>query len=156
MNEVSKVAGDWVCVKSPFSSKIKFSPSKLFARLQEIKCDGVKNYVVPIPGYHHLKKVVYHFKGQADFNSNYKVRAVLTKVHAKNFYQSRDKLIFQFLLENCAEGLCDAVVLERSFVPDSEITQITSIIESVHGASVVKTKHRNLDKLSFSSLQEKF
>lgn len=139
-------------MKSPFSAKMKFSPSKLLTRLQEAKNESVNNYVVPIPGYHHLKKVIYHFKGQTEFNSAFKVKAVITKVHAKNFYQSRDKLIYQYLLENCAEGLCDAVILERSFVPDAEISLIMSILESVHGASVIKTKHRHLDKLSFTSV----
>lgn len=41
-------------------------------------------------------------------------------------------------------------------MPDSEINQIISILESVHGAAIVKTKHRNLDKLSFSSIQQIF
>ena len=63
MNEIAKVPGDWVCVGTPLEQKVKFSPSKLFSRL--VAATGsASNYVVPIPGYHQLKKVLYHFKGQ--------------------------------------------------------------------------------------------
>jgi hypothetical protein len=66
-----------------------------------------------LPSYNHLKKVIFELKKANDFNQAFDIRSILTKVHARNFYMTKNRNTYQFLIENCMKGVAHAVLFER-------------------------------------------
>jgi hypothetical protein len=66
-----------------------------------------------LPSYNHLKKVIFELKKAQDFNAAFDIRHILTKVHARNFYMTKNRNTFQYLIENCMKGVAHGIVFER-------------------------------------------
>lgn len=69
--------------------------------------------IAVLPAYNHLKKVIFELKKSSEFNEAFDIRHILTKVHARNFYMTKNRNTYQFLIENCMKGVTHAVVFER-------------------------------------------
>ena len=69
--------------------------------------------VATIPGYNHLKKIIFELKKSEEFGNIFDIKYVITKVGAKNFYTSKNRNHFQYLVENCMKGVSNAIVIER-------------------------------------------
>jgi len=67
-----------------------------------------------IPGYHHLKKVIFELKKSAEFSDHFDIKFIITKVHARNFYIHKNRNLYSYLIENCMKGVAHAVVFEKS------------------------------------------
>jgi hypothetical protein len=104
------------------TEQVKFSSNKFIShvlafREQSIATQKNKNYpllvVAVLPSYNHLKKVIFELKKANDFNQAFDIRSILTKVHARNFYMTKNRNTYQFLIENCMKGVAHAVLFER-------------------------------------------
>lgn len=69
--------------------------------------------VAALPGYNHLKKIIFELRSSTDFNDLFDLKYVITKVHARNFYMNKNRNTYQFLIENCMKGVSNAVVIEK-------------------------------------------
>lgn len=70
-----------------------------------------------LPSYHHLKKALFELKKSEELSQHFDIKFVVTKVSAKNFYMSSNKNHYQYLIENCMKGVCNAVIFERFNLP---------------------------------------
>lgn len=87
--------------------------------------------VAAIPSYHHLKKVLFELRKHEDFTFN--LQFVVTKVSSTNFFADGNRQTYNYLLENCLKGVCNAVVFETSALVDrSELMLMQDIIKSVN------------------------
>jgi len=92
----------------------------LFKQL-DAKGREAKIIIATLPSYNHLKKVIFELKKSEEFGKYFDIKYVLTKVNARNFYMNKNRNNFQFLIENCMKGVSNAVILESSNMPQSEI-----------------------------------
>ncbi len=58
-----------------------------------------------MPSYNHLKKAIFELKKSEEFNEQFDIKHIVTKVHARNFYMNKNRNTFQFLIENCMKGV---------------------------------------------------
>lgn len=72
-----------------------------------------KVIVAALPAYNHLKKIIFELKKSEEFGNIFDIKYVVTKVGAKNFYTSKNRNFFQYLVENCMKGVSNAIVIER-------------------------------------------
>lgn len=77
------------------------------------KLARAKVIVATLPGFVHLKKAIFELKKSDDFNKVFDIKYVVTKVAAKNFYTSKNRNYFQFLVENCMKGVSNAIIFEK-------------------------------------------
>lgn len=70
--------------------------------------------VAAMPGYHHLKKAIFELRKSEDFQENFDIKYVITKVSAVNFFSNRNRNHYNFLIENCIKGVSHAVIFETS------------------------------------------
>jgi len=87
--------------------------------------------VAVLPAYHHLKKAIFELTKTAAFTAKmFKIKYVITKVNARNFYMNRNRNFYQFLIENSLKGVSNAIMFERGVVmPDSELRIMQNILE---------------------------
>jgi hypothetical protein len=76
--------------------------------------------VAAIPSYHHLKKAIFELRKSDDFSSLFDIKFVVTKVCANNFFQNENRNIYNYLIENCIKGVCNAIVFETSPLIDRD------------------------------------
>lgn len=69
--------------------------------------------VAVLPGYNHLKKIIFELKKSTEFSAACDIKHIITKVHARNFYMNKNRNTFQFLIENCMKGVSHAIIFER-------------------------------------------
>lgn len=84
------------------------------ALCQEPLVNGVDVMVAALPSYHHLKKAIFELRKSEEFTSVFDIKFVVTKVMATNFFQSENRTLYNFLIENCIKGVCNAVVFETA------------------------------------------
>lgn len=53
-----------------------------------------KVIVATVPGYNHLKKIIFELKKSEEFGKVFDIKYVLTKVAAKDFYTSKNRNYF--------------------------------------------------------------
>jgi len=70
--------------------------------------------VAAIPAYHHLKKVIFELRKSEEFSENFDIKFVITKVLATNFFATKNRNHYNFLIENCIKGVSHAVIFETS------------------------------------------
>jgi len=70
--------------------------------------------VAAIPSYHHLKKAIFELRKNEEFTSKFDIKFVVTKVSANNFFSNDNRNLYNFLVENCIKGVCNAIVFETS------------------------------------------
>ena len=68
--------------------------------------------VAVLPSYHHLKKAIFELRKSDEFCSRFDIKYVLTKVNSRNLYQTRNRNIYSFLVENCMKGVTSAIIFE--------------------------------------------
>lgn len=89
--------------------------------------------VAVIPSYHHLKKAIFEFRKSEEFTSAFDIKFVVTKVSALNFFSTPNRNTYNFLIENCIKGVCNAVIFETSqLVPRSELQLMQSILKAAN------------------------
>lgn len=76
-----------------------------------------KVIVASLPSYNHLKKCIFELKRSETFSKVFDIKYVLTKVCARNFYQNKNRNLYQYLVENCMKGVSNAVILETGNMP---------------------------------------
>ena len=105
----------------PVDQSTKFS-SEVFLNGLFKHCEQNQTSTVigVIQSYHHLKKAIFEFKKNSTFNETFDLEHVITRVSAKNFYMHKNRNTYQFLLENCLKGICDAVIFEKGNVNQEE------------------------------------
>lgn len=85
----------------PVKDSTSFTSEAFLKGLFEHVCNKPSPTVVAvIPSYHHLKKAIFEFKKEAQFNDTFDLEHVITRVSAKNFYLHKNRNTYQFLLEN--------------------------------------------------------
>lgn len=98
----------------PVSASTKFSSEEFLKGLfAHVSNNPTPTVIGVIPSYHHLKKAIFEFKKEDQFNDTFELEYVITRVSAKNFYRHKNRNTYQFLLENCLKGICDAVIFEK-------------------------------------------
>jgi G3E family GTPase len=70
--------------------------------------------VAAIPSYHHLKKAIFELRKSDEFTSQFDIKFVVTKVNAQNFWLNENRQTYNYLIENCIKGVCNAVIFETS------------------------------------------
>lgn len=98
----------------PVAESTKFTSEAFLSGLfNHCEKNPTRTVVAVIPSYHHLKKAIFEFKKDTRFNEQFNLEFVITKVSAKNFYKHKNRNTYQFLLENCLKGICDAIIFEK-------------------------------------------
>lgn len=84
--------------------------------------------VAVLPSYCHLKKAIYELKKDETFKAMVDIKHIITKVHARNFYQTRHRNHYQFLIENCMKGVTQAIIFEKSNVNSNELQIMQKVL----------------------------
>lgn len=58
------------------------------------KENAPKCVVAVLPGYNHLKKIIFELRSATNFNEMFDLKYILTKVHARNFFMNENKNTF--------------------------------------------------------------
>ena len=109
----------------PVAESTKFtSDAFLNGLFKHCEQNPTQTVVAVIPSYHHLKKAIFEFKKDTKFNDLFNLEYVITKVSAKNFYKHENRNTYQFMLENCLKGICDAVIFEKGNQSQEDFVQM--------------------------------
>jgi hypothetical protein len=112
----------------------------------------VKNLVVVLRGYH----LVHPYANMINKELADKVvnRGVITKVNAMNFFKNKYKELLPCLAENCARGVCNAIVVERGAASENKVEKILAILNSIQDTkNIVTMRMPRLVQTVFESLQ---
>jgi hypothetical protein len=100
----------------------RFNVSEFIQEIKKEVNDSIDVLVAVIPSYHHLKKAIFELRKDNSFTSNFDIKFVVTKVNALNFFSSPNRTLYNYLIENCIKGVCNAVIFETSqSVPREEL-----------------------------------
>lgn len=88
--------------------------------------------IATLPGLNHLKKAIFELKKSQSFSNVFDIKYVITKVSCRNFYINKNRNYFQYLIENCMKGVCNAVILENQSMPQSEVNLIQKTMQTVN------------------------
>jgi len=112
----------------------------------------VKNLVIVLRGYHLVCPYVNLVnKELADKLVN---RGVITKINAMNFFKNKYKELLPCLAENCAKGVCNAIVVERGTASENKVEKVLAILSSIQDSKNILTmKMSRLVQTAFESLQ---
>ncbi|CDW75335.1 UNKNOWN [Stylonychia lemnae] len=97
-----------------------------------------------LPSYNHLKKIIFELKKSQEYSELFEIKYIITKVHARNFYMSKNRNTFQYLIENCMKGVTQAVIFERSNVNPNELQIMQRSLENANfETNVLPTQGRS-------------
>ena len=97
---------------------VRYSTSEFIKALRKESYESVDVLVAALPSYHHLKKAIFELRKSEEFTSLFDIKFVITKVSALNFYQNENRNLYNYLIENCIKGVCNAIVFETSVLVD--------------------------------------
>lgn len=143
----------------PVSDSTKFASDVFLTGLIEhAKSNPTQTVVGVIQSYHHLKKAIFEFKKNAEFNEIFSLEHVITKISAKSFYRHKNRNTYQFLLENCLKGICDAIVFEKGNVSQEEFLAMRKQLCEVNDdQNILNIRGRTFEWSELSEiLQKKF
>jgi hypothetical protein len=115
------------------------------------KAQRAKIIVATLPGYIHLKKAIFELKKAEDFNQLFDIKFVITKVAAKNFYTSKNRNFYQYLVENCMKGVSNAIIFEKQGIAQPEMDIMYRVLQNANferNVILVPNKTFNLDDLA--------
>lgn len=92
----------------------KYSTADFVKALKMEANDTIDVLVAAIPSYHHLKKAIFELRKSDEFTSTFDIKFVVTKVCATNFFMNENRNLYNYLVENCIKGVCNAVIFETS------------------------------------------
>lgn len=141
----------------PVSESIQFlSEDFLNGLFNYIEKNTSPTVVAVIPSYHHLKKAIFEFKKNPKFNEIFDLQHVITRVSAKNFYRHKNRNTYQFLLENCLKGICDAVIFEKGGVELTEFHSMRKQLCEVNDdANILNVKGRTFEWKELETILQK-
>lgn len=116
------------------------------------KNGGVRNLVVVLRGYHLARPYVEMVKADEEIAKVAVSRGLVTKVHAMNVFRNKYKELLPCLAENCARGLCSAVVVERGAASENRVEKALAILSSMQD-NIITMKMSRLVQPAFESLQ---
>lgn len=115
-------------------------------KLGDAKAQAAKVIVACLPSYHHLKKAIFELKKNEQLGQMFDLKFVVTKVSAKNFYMSKNRNHYQYLVENCMKGVSNAIVFEKHNLPQNEVDVMQRTLKSANFArNVIMTSGRAFD-----------
>ena len=92
----------------------KYSTVEFVKALKKDAPTDIDVMVAAIPSYHHLKKAIFELRKNDEFTSQFDIKFVVTKVNAQNFWLNENRQTYNYLIENCIKGVCNAVIFETS------------------------------------------
>lgn len=101
-------------------ASVKYNTADFVKALKGQANDQIDVLVAAIPSYHHLKKAIFELRKSDEFTSTFDIKFVVTKVCAQNFFMNENRQIYNYMLENCIKGVCNAVIFETSPLVDRE------------------------------------
>ena len=98
----------------------KYNTADFIKALKKEANSSIDVLVAAIPSYHHLKKAIFELRKSDEFSSLFEIKFVVTKVCANNFFQNANRNIYNYLIENCIKGVCNAIVFETTPLIDRD------------------------------------
>jgi hypothetical protein len=92
----------------------KYSTTEFVKALLKDSPKDVDVIVAALPSYHHLKKAIFELRKADEFTAQFDIKFVVTKVSAQNFFMNSNRQPYNFLIENCIKGVCNAVIFETN------------------------------------------
>ena len=92
----------------------KYSTNEFVKALLKDSPKDVDVIVAALPSYHHLKKAIFELRKADEFTAQFDIKYVVTKVSAQNFFMNSNRQPYNFLIENCIKGVCNAVIFETN------------------------------------------
>lgn len=86
-------------------SSLKYNTEAFIKAMIQNVPQNIDLVVAVLPSYHHLKKVIFELRKSEEFGQAFEIKFVVTKVNSKNFYQTRNRNLYSFLIENCMKGV---------------------------------------------------
>lgn len=86
-------------------SSLKYNTEAFIKAMHENVPENIDLVIAVLPSYHHLKKVIFELRKSEEFCEAFEIKFVVTKVNSKNFYQTRNRNLYSFLIENCMKGV---------------------------------------------------
>lgn len=75
---------------------IRFVTPKYIQSMINFKTTVPSNKIIlsVLPSYNHLKKIIFELKKSQEYSELFEIKYIITKVHARNFYMSKNRNTF--------------------------------------------------------------
>jgi hypothetical protein len=101
--------------KSPtVQQSARYNTNEFIKAIKKEANENLDVMVAALPSYHHLKKAIFELRKSDEFTQLFDIKFVITKVAVNNFFQNENRNLYNFLLENCIKGVCNAVIFDTT------------------------------------------
>ena len=92
----------------------RYNTNEFIKAIKKEANDNLDVMVAALPSYHHLKKAIFELRKSDEFTQLFDIKFVVTKVAGNNFFQNENRNLYNFLIENCIKGVCNAVIFDTT------------------------------------------
>ena len=123
-----------------------------FISKNEIK---VKNIILIISGFTKIRELQFILKSNTIFNSLCIIRIIISIISKNTFYRNPNKQFSQFLLENCAFGVSNFVVMNCQGEELEKLTKKYNVLKSMNEAkNIIMARRGKVDNVTVKLILE--